>query len=123
MEFDLPAGSDPLNGCNALHTAIIRATAWMQIYGVGEPCKRLGEEYMKIKSYRYRLRFDYPTVTQLQRMMLLWHNDDRCARADVAGKFGAFSEVVDMIRGGNVPADALPPKLAGNLREVLPADG
>ena len=116
-------GMDPLNGRNALYTAITRSSAWVRIYGVGEAAERLAEEYRKIKRDHYRLSFNYPTVAQLQRMMLLWHNDDWCARAEVAGKISAFSEVVDMIRGGQVPADALPPKLVDDLREVLPAVG
>jgi superfamily I DNA and RNA helicase len=55
---------------NSLFTAITRSKGWVRVLGYGTGILELLDEFKKIESNEYRLRFTYPTDSDLRRITL-----------------------------------------------------
>lgn len=104
---------------NALYTGITRSTAWVRICGVGNAAKKLESEYRKVIENEYQLKFCYPTAEKIQQMT----DPVRVTRNDVSNnvmkKITDFSDVVEMIRTGDMEVDTLPQDLVKKIRNIL----
>jgi superfamily I DNA and RNA helicase len=67
-------GSELIKRRNTLFTAITRSKAWVRITGYGDKMESLKEEINKIKSYDYKLSFNYPTLEEMEKLKTI-HRD------------------------------------------------
>ena len=113
------SGPGLLERRNALFAGMTRSTAWVRVCGVGETGRMLEEEFRCVKDNGYQLKFDYPTVGRIRKMKKLRGETVAHAKAKADRKIGELLDMVEMIRNGIVPADALPRELVREVRATL----
>jgi superfamily I DNA and RNA helicase len=96
---------------NILFTAITRSRAWVRVYGSGESMTTLGEELTKIVENQYRLAFKVPTREELEKIRRIHRDISREEIAKIQKVERGLSEVLEMIRRGEVAPDDLSPEI------------
>jgi len=61
-------GFDIVARRNILFTAMTRSKGWVRVYGVGDKTEGLLNEYNKLKENGFKLKFIYPTKTELEKI-------------------------------------------------------
>ncbi|MGI0527306.1 DEAD/DEAH box helicase [Rhizobium giardinii] len=105
---------------NTLFTAITRSRAWVRVCGVGQASTALTQEYQKIKDARYILDFVYPTWEQIKRMRRIHRDRSEEEQKKLNRKVSEFSEIIELIKSGEVSLDALPPDFVAELKNIVP---
>ena len=113
------SGPGLLERRNALFTGMTRSTAWVRVCGVGETGRMLEEEFRSVENNGYRLKFDYPTAARIREVKKHHRESITHAKTKANRKIGELLDMVEMIRDGKVPADALPQSLVREVRDTL----
>lgn len=113
------SGPGLLEKRNALFSGMTRSMAWVRVCGVGETGRMLEEEFRCVEKNGYRLRFDYPTAERIREAKKRHSESVAQAKAKADRKIGELLDMVEKIRDGKVPADALPQELVREVRATL----
>ncbi len=105
---------------NTLFTGITRSRAWVRVCGVGAKSARLNEEFQQVVAAHYQLNFDYPSAEQIQQIRRIHRDRSEDEQRRITKKITEFSDVLEMIRAGEVSVDALPTELIEEIRSILP---
>ncbi len=92
---------------NTLFTGITRSRAWVRACGVGTKSTRLKEEFQQVVAAKYQLNFDYPSAEQIQQIRKIHRDRSEDEQRQINKKITAFSDVIEMVRSGEVSVDAL----------------
>lgn len=87
---------------NRLFTAITRSKAWIRVCGVGDGMKRLIEEFDRLRTDNYELRFIYPTAQQRKGMRVVHRDRSSADSARVERNRRRLSQVLEDVRSGKV---------------------
>lgn len=107
---------------NTLFTAITRSRAWVRVCGCGSKSERLVDEFKKVVDAEFRLDFAYPTVEQIQRIRRIHRDRSESEQRKINKKVSDFSDVLELIRNGELSTDALPDEFLEQLRSIIPED-
>lgn len=104
---------------NILFTAITRSKAWVRVYGVGDAMNKLENEFNKVKEERFRLKFDYPTIEEMEKLNVL-HRDltDADKKAITESEKEALN-LISKLRNQKVHLEDLPKETIEELRKLL----
>jgi superfamily I DNA and RNA helicase len=116
------AGLELAKKRNTLFTAITRSRAWVRVCGIGRGSIALTREYEKIKSAPYVLDFVYPTKEQINRMRRIHRDRSEQEQKKLNKKVSEFSDIIEMIKRGEVSIDTLPADFVEELRKIIPKD-
>lgn len=105
---------------NTLFTAITRSRAWVRVCGIGPASSALTREYQKIKDQNYVLDFIYPTNEQIKQLRRIHRDRSEEEQKRLNRKVSDFSEIIDLIKNGEVSLDSLPPEFLNELRNIIP---
>jgi len=67
-------GNELIKKRNTLFTAITRSKAWVKVLGIGNAMRKLENEFDKVKENNFKLKFNYPTVQEMENLNVL-HRD------------------------------------------------
>ena len=93
---------------NVLFTAITRSRAWVRISGVGEGMQNLIQEYNKILSDDFDLRFVYPTQNQIRQIKTLHRDRSSDEISEIENDLEGLSRLVNRVEAGQISLDSLP---------------
>ncbi|EJT06179.1 ATP-binding domain-containing protein [Rhizobium sp. CCGE 510] len=105
---------------NTLFTAITRSRAWVRVCGIGAGSNALTQEYQRIKDEKYVLDFTYPTNEQIKRLRRIHRDRSEEEQKRLNQKVSDFSEIIELIKNGEVSLDSLPPEFLNELRNIVP---
>jgi superfamily I DNA and RNA helicase len=107
---------------NTLFTAITRSRAWVRVCGCGAKSERLAAEFAQVSNAGFRLDFAYPTVDQIQHIRRIHRDRSESEQRKINKKVSEFSDVIELIRSGELSADSLPEEFLEQLRSIIPED-
>ena len=107
---------------NTLFTAITRSRAWVRVCGVGPKSEQLNREFSKLTQSNFVLKFRYPSVEEIGQIRRIHRDRSEKETRQISEGISQFSDVVDLIRKGEVPIEALPSELIDQLRDILRRD-
>ncbi|MDW9468669.1 AAA family ATPase [Sinorhizobium meliloti] len=105
---------------NTLFTAITRSRAWVRVCGIGPASSALTREYERIRDAQYVLDFTYPTHDQINRLRRIHRDRSEEEQKKLNQKVSDFSEIIELIKSGEVSIDSLPPEFVAELRNIVP---
>lgn len=115
--FAAPSGLGSVR--NRLFTAITRSKAWVRVVGVGAEMDLLTEEFQRIRSAAYSLRFTYPTEAQRAELQVVHRDKTPEEEKKVVRHAGSLIELLADLDSGAVRPQDLEPALLERLRGVL----
>jgi len=104
---------------NILFTGMTRSKAWVRVCGVGTKSEGLCDEYRRVVDANYHLNFDYPTERQLGHIRRIHRDRPEYEQRQIGVKIQEASELLKLIRRGEISLDVLPDDLIADFRGVL----
>lgn len=107
---------------NRLFTAITRSKAWVRVLGVGNNMIKLKEEYEKLRSQNFELKFVYPTDEERQHLRVIHRDMTEQERKKIKRKDQALLDLVSDLASGKIHKEDLNEQARIKLRELLSED-
>lgn len=104
---------------NRLFTAITRSKAWVRVLGVGHRMTTLKEEYERLRSRNFELRFRYPTDEERQHLRVIHRDITEEQRKKLKSKDRALIDLVSDLESGSIHIEDLNEQARIKLRELL----
>jgi superfamily I DNA and RNA helicase len=106
---------------NILFTAITRSKAWVRICGVGPSMNNLIQEFTKIRDTGFKLKFNYPTKVQIDKMNLIHRDvseDEKIALNNEANLFRDIGKIILKIKAGKAAIEDYPEDVQVIIRQL-----
>ncbi|MFW3372709.1 DEAD/DEAH box helicase [Aliarcobacter butzleri] len=104
---------------NILFTAITRSKAWVRICGYGDDMINLEKEYIKVKENSFKLKFNYPTLEEMEHMNIVNRDMSPEEKNKIIKNEKNISEFLDDLKNGKLKKEDLPKELIEQLRELF----
>ena len=104
---------------NRLFTAITRSKAWVRISGVGQGIEVLEQEYKKLRSKRFELRFRYPSAEQRTNLRTIYRDSTEREKRRSRDQNQIARDLVSDWELGEGSAEDLDPQVAERLYRWL----
>lgn len=101
---------------NRLFTAITRSKAWIRVLGVGANMQSLVEEYERLKSHKFHLRFRYPTAEEREQLRIVHKDMSKKALEHLRKRDKILSDLLSDLETGDVDVQDLNKDLVEKLR-------
>lgn len=100
---------------NMLFTAMTRSRAWLRVCGVGPMMEGVRQEYNKILTNQYGLKFRYPTPDEIASLRTLYKDRPATEVKDISHDFDALRRLISRVKEGDVNLQEVPEDLRGFL--------
>jgi len=107
---------------NILFTAITRSKAWVRVVGFGSDMEKLIEEFSKIKNNNFKLRFEYPTKEEREKMKIINRDISNVEKEKIDTSITNLNELIKSIENEEIYLEDLPPEIIDSLKELLKND-
>jgi superfamily I DNA and RNA helicase len=104
---------------NILFTAITRSKGWVRICGYGEDMEGLSEEFNRIRSNLYKLKFKYPTKEELNLIGTIYRDLSPREQKSLKKSNQSLSEISDYLKGGTIKKEDIPEDLRKSFLDLL----
>lgn len=101
---------------NILFTAITRSRAWVRISGAGQNMTDLDGEIKAVSGNGFRLRFTYPTETEIKKLTRIHRDRSGDEVAAIKRDVEGVERLLGLIEAGEIALESLPEKIQGILR-------
>jgi superfamily I DNA and RNA helicase len=103
---------------NTLFTAITRCRAWVRLCGVGPVMDLLVEEVDKVRDHQFKLEFNIPTESELQKLRTIHRELTSAERVKVEKAERGLNEFLEAVQRGDLPLESLPLELRTKLATI-----
>lgn len=104
---------------NRLFTAITRSKAWVRVLGVGAPMDRLVEEFERLKSNDFELRFRYPTQEEREKLRIVHRDMTAQEKKKRASTKKGLAELLEGLESGVISPEDLDEAMLQKLEKLL----
>jgi superfamily I DNA and RNA helicase len=104
---------------NILFTAITRSKAWVRVCGYGDDMINLEKEYIKVKGNSFKLKFNYPTLEEMEHMNIVNRDMSPEEKNKIIKNEKNISEFLDDLKNGKLKKEDLPKELIEQLKELF----
>lgn len=104
---------------NRLFTAITRSKAWIRISGIGRSMLHLEQEYRKLHSESFVLRFRYPTEEERKSLRTIYRDLSQQEKQRLKVHIQNADELLSGLEQGDVSVEDLDPQVAEKLYKLL----
>ena len=104
---------------NRLFTAVTRSKAWVRILGVGPRMAHLEDEFLRLQSNGFQLRFTYPTEAQRQQLEVLHRDMDPRKQRKLGSDQKSTRELIEGLVAGDIYLEDLDEDLQPLMRRLL----
>ncbi|RUO40433.1 helicase [Idiomarina aquatica] len=104
-------------GRNRLFTAITRSKSWVRVWGIGPKMEELKDEWQRLKSNNFELKFKYPTDQQKSQLKLINKDLSTSEKTKKMRYMRYLNELSEAITNGEIEPDEIP----STIREQLKA--
>ena len=104
---------------NRLFTAITRSKAWVRVLGVGAPMDRLVEEFERLKSNDFELRFRYPTQEEREKLRIVHRDMTAQEKKKLASTKKGLAELLEGLESGVISPEDLDEAMLRKLEKLL----
>jgi len=112
-------GNELIKKRNTLFTAITRSKAWVKVLGVGNPMRKLEKEFNRVKENNFKLKFNYPTVEEMENLNVLHRDLSDSDKKNIAETKKAMSNIVKKIHNKEIHIEDIPKDIRNALRDIL----
>jgi superfamily I DNA and RNA helicase len=104
---------------NILFTAITRSKAWVRVVGVGDSMDKLVIEFERVKNAKFRLKFDYPTIEEMEKLNVLHRDLSEADKKAISESEKEALNLITKLRNQQVHLEDLPKETIEELRKLL----
>ncbi|MGB4774741.1 MAG: ATP-binding domain-containing protein [Daejeonella sp.] len=104
---------------NILFTAITRSKGWVRVLGSGEAMLKLKEEFEEVKKEKFRLKFKYPTMEEMEKMNVLHRDLSEADKKAISESEKEAANLVTKLRNQQVHLEDLSKETIEQLRKLL----
>lgn len=107
------------NKRNILFTAMTRSKAWVRVCGCGKDMEKLADEYEKVKSKNFELRFKYPTQEEMEHMNIVNRDMSPEEKNKIQKNERNLFELLADLKSGKLKKEDLPKEQIDQLKELI----
>ena len=104
---------------NMLFTALTRSKAWVRVLGYGPKMQGLQEEFEKVKSNNFELKFIYPTLAEREKLSIVNRDMTEQERKKLEKKSESLDDLIKSLMNGDIHKEDLPEDTRAKLKELL----
>jgi len=112
-------GNELIKKRNTLFTAITRSKAWVRVLGVGNAMRKLEKEFNKVKENDFKLKFNYPTVEEMENLNVLHRDLSDSDKKNIAESKKAMNNIVKKIRNKEIHIEDIIEDMPKDIRIAL----
>ena len=112
-------GHELIKKRNTLFTAITRSKAWVRVVGIGEEMQNLENEFNRIKKEKFRLKFDYPTEKEMEKLNVLHRDLSEAEKKAISESEKEAVNLIKKLRNQEVHIEDLSKETIDELRNLL----
>ncbi|WP_291128097.1 DEAD/DEAH box helicase [Flavobacterium sp. UBA7682] len=104
---------------NILFTAITRSKAWVRVTGTGNSMDKLQEEFERIREEKFRLKFRYPTLEEMDKLNILHRDLSEADKKAITESEKEALSLLSKIKNNQIHLEDLPKDTIDELRKFL----